>query len=119
MLAALHRLSLSFLASLPLAAYAQTPAADASPAPAAKEASAPSAEAPPADLLPKPDEALGEKKAETYFLRLIEALKSDTSYKVRLQAAVFLGRSEDDRAFEPLVAALSRARPQRPVCRDR
>jgi HEAT repeat protein len=39
--------------------------------------------------------------------RLIQALSSDDSYKVRLQAAVRLGRSGDERAVEPLIEALS------------
>jgi HEAT repeat protein len=34
-------------------------------------------------------------------------LSAGASYKVRLQAAVFLGRADDYRAFEPLVQALS------------
>jgi HEAT repeat protein len=95
-LAALHRLYVPLVVlfvSAPLVLNAQTPAVEA---PAEVE---PKAEAPPS--------ALGEQKADAYLLRLIEALKVDTSYKVRLQAAVFLGRADDDRAFEPLVSVLS------------
>ncbi len=49
----------------------------------------------------------GATQADTYLKRLIDTLKADKSYKVRLQAAVFLGRSNDERVFEPLVAAMS------------
>lgn len=40
-------------------------------------------------------------------MRLIDALNHDDAYKVRLQAAVLLGRSKDSRAVEPLLVALS------------
>ena len=87
MRAALHRLGV-LTALVPLAANAQPPA-----------------EAPTRAATEEPP--LDQQKADTYLLRLVEALAADDSYKVRLQAAVFLGRSDDDRAFEPLVAALS------------
>jgi HEAT repeat protein len=40
--------------------------------------------------------------------RLIEALRQDGAYKLRLQAAVMLGRSGDGRAATPLVEALEK-----------
>ncbi|MBI3178579.1 MAG: HEAT repeat domain-containing protein [Deltaproteobacteria bacterium] len=75
-------------------AMAQAPAPAAEPAAALKPAAA------------GPDTPLAAEQADVYRTRLIEALRSDESFKVRLQAAVFLGRSEDDRAVEPLIAAL-------------
>jgi len=50
---------------------------------------------------------IDEEKTDAYLSRLIVALGEDESYKVRLQAAVFLGRSDDERAFEPLISALN------------
>ncbi len=44
--------------------------------------------------------------ADEYFDKLMGALQSDDSFKVRLQSAVFLGRSSDARAVEPLIKAL-------------
>jgi HEAT repeat protein len=44
---------------------------------------------------------------EGYIEKLIEALNADDSYKVRLQAAVFLGRANDDRAVEPLIKTIT------------
>jgi HEAT repeat protein len=49
----------------------------------------------------------GEAQPEGYIEKLIQALTADDSYKVRLQAAVFLGRSDDDRAVEPLIRVLT------------
>lgn len=43
---------------------------------------------------------------DAYLSRLIDALSHDESFKVRLQAAVLLGRSKDSRAVEPLLQAL-------------
>lgn len=40
------------------------------------------------------------------FTKLLEALTTDDSFKVRLQAAVFLGRSGNDAAVEPLIKSL-------------
>ncbi|MBI5509880.1 MAG: HEAT repeat domain-containing protein [Deltaproteobacteria bacterium] len=74
--------------------------ADTAPAPAAAPVPAPTAADAPEGLPVGP-------QTEAYLKRLIEALRADDSFKVRLQAAVFLGRSDDDRAFEPLVAALN------------
>ncbi len=61
--------------------------------------------------VPKPaaagsDTPVAGQETESHLTRLIEALRSGESFKVRLQAAVFLGRSEDERAVEPLIAAL-------------
>ena len=53
------------------------------------------------------DAAPPEATRDAYVQRLIEALNHDDAYKVRLQAAVLLGRSKDSRAVEPLLAALS------------
>ncbi|MEZ4270881.1 MAG: HEAT repeat domain-containing protein [Myxococcota bacterium] len=44
----------------------------------------------------------------TYIKGLISALQEDDSYKIRLQAAVFLGRSNDPRAVEPLLGVLTK-----------
>lgn len=97
-----HRHILAALVSLTSsAALAQptTPPPPAAPAPAP---------APMPDPMPAmPDAPAGSPQADAYLLRLIEALRVDESYKVRLQAAVFLGRSDDERAFEPLTAALN------------
>ena len=41
---------------------------------------------------------IDEEKTDAYLSRLIVALGEDESYKVRLQAAGFLGRSDDERA---------------------
>ena len=48
-----------------------------------------------------------ETPRDAYLARLIEALGHDDSFKVRLQAAVLLGRSKDHRALEPLLLALA------------
>jgi HEAT repeat protein len=58
----------------------------------------------PADLS---DVRLDEQVADVLFEKLVMALRDESSFKVRLQAAVMLGRSADPRAFEPLIAALS------------
>jgi HEAT repeat protein len=47
------------------------------------------------------------QEAEEQLERLIDALRSDSSFKVRLQAAVLLGRADDDRAVEPLIGAMA------------
>ncbi|MEE8408405.1 MAG: HEAT repeat domain-containing protein [Myxococcota bacterium] len=57
-----------------------------------------------------PDEGetpLATAEKENQLMRLIEALRTDASFKVRLQAAVLLGRADDSRAVEPLISTLS------------
>ncbi len=44
---------------------------------------------------------------EAYVQRLIDALSHDDAFKVRLQAAVLLGRSNDERAAPALISALA------------
>ena len=43
---------------------------------------------------------------QDHVAKLIMALHEDASFKVRLQAAVFLGRSQDERCIRPLLATL-------------
>lgn len=57
-----------------------------------------------------PDEGetpLATAEAAGLLDRLTKALRTDASFKVRLQAAVLLGRADDGRAVEPLIGALS------------
>lgn len=58
---------------------------------------------------PKPaaDTAVATAERESYLRKLIDALSSDDSFKVRLQAAVLLGRSDDESAVGPLINALN------------
>lgn len=51
--------------------------------------------------------ALSTSEADAQLQRLIDALRFDASFKVRLQAAVLLGRANDDRAVDPLIGALA------------
>lgn len=53
------------------------------------------------------DVSLAIELDDTQLQNLVEALQHNSSFKVRLQAALFLGRSKDKRAFDPLVAALA------------
>lgn len=54
-----------------------------------------------------PAYAQGDAPAgDDHFAQLVHALANDDSFKVRLQAAVFLGRAKDPRAVEPLIQAL-------------
>ncbi len=78
------------------AVRAEEPAA-AAEAPAAE---APAAEAPAAESQPS-------LPANADLERLMRAIAEDDSYKVRLQAAVILGRRGDDRAVKPLIDALA------------
>jgi HEAT repeat protein len=92
-------------------ARAQTkPASDAKPAaPPAASAKVPD----PADdgeTVPKSDDALtpvARADRDAYVQRLIDALAHDDAFKVRLQAAVLLGRSNDERAAPALISALA------------
>jgi len=54
-------------------------------------------------------EAAPEKPVadDAYLEKLTEALKDEDSFKIRLQAAVYLGRTGDVRAVEPLLPVLS------------
>lgn len=53
------------------------------------------------------DSADGPEESRAYLDQLVAALETDDSFKVRLQAAVFLGRSGSERAVEPLITALA------------
>ncbi|MCK5689847.1 HEAT repeat domain-containing protein [Myxococcota bacterium] len=62
-------------------------------------------------LVPMPVQASPSALAATPsvadFTTLVRALQSEESFKIRLQAAVFLGRSGEENALEPLVEALN------------
>lgn len=96
-------------------ASAQTPATPAKPsAPAAQPAKAPAVPAgdPEKDgeAVPHGNEALtpvARADRQAYVQRLIDALSHDDAFKVRLQAAVLLGRSNDERAAPALISALA------------
>lgn len=65
------------------------------------------AQAPVPAPAPAPAEnAVATAERDKYLEKLIHALTRDDNYKVRLQAAVLLGRSGDARAIDPLVTAL-------------
>lgn len=49
----------------------------------------------------------GPTQSRAYLAKLIDALRSDDSFKVRLQAAVLLGRSSSGAAVDPLIEALN------------
>jgi len=70
--------------------------------PAALPAGAAAAAPEPEDPVEAASEAVNSQN-DAYIQRLVEALAKDDSYKVRLQAAVFLGRSADDRSVDPLI----------------
>lgn len=69
------------------------------------------AESPPAvapqEKNPADDNPAAKAEADAYVQKLIGAVIKDPSYKVRLQAAVLLGRRDDDRAVEPLIQVLN------------
>ena len=88
-------------------APAATPAVATTPAPGSATVPTPAASPTPNPMPANPEAPAGTPQADAYLKKLIEALRADESYKVRLQAAVFLGRSDDERAFEPLVNALN------------
>ena len=58
---------------------------------------------------PTPPQSAGADSGleDGYIQRLIEAIKEDNSFKVRLQAVVFLSRTGDPRAAEPLLDVLA------------
>ncbi len=49
----------------------------------------------------------GPSQSRAYLAKLVEALENDDSFKVRLQAAVLLGRSGEAAAVDPLIRALN------------
>ncbi|MEM6731628.1 MAG: HEAT repeat domain-containing protein, partial [Myxococcota bacterium] len=49
----------------------------------------------------------GPSQSRAYLVKLVDALKNDDSFKVRLQAAVLLGRSGEDSAVDPLIESLN------------
>lgn len=49
----------------------------------------------------------GPSQSRAYLAKLVEALENDDSFKVRLQAAVLLGRSGEASAVDPLIRALN------------
>lgn len=62
------------------------------------------------EAVPRSNESLtpvARADREAYVQRLIDALSHDDAFKVRLQAAVLLGRSNDDRAAPALISALA------------
>ena len=102
--------------SQPPAATGPKPPAAAGPSsPAAAGPSVPATTAPgdPADvgeIVPKSNDALtpvARADRDAYVQRLIDALSRDDAFKVRLQAAVLLGRSNDERAAPALISALA------------
>lgn len=61
------------------------------------------------ETVPRSNETMNpvaRQDRELYINRLIDALGHDDAFKVRLQAAVLLGRSNDDRAAAALISAL-------------
>lgn len=54
-----------------------------------------------------PENKVATSEREAYLQKLIDALAKDDAFKVRLQAAVLLGRSSDERATPPLIGALN------------
>jgi HEAT repeat protein len=84
------------------------PAKPATPSPGAAPASADPAND--GETVPKSNDALtpvARKDRDAYVQRLIDALSHDDAFKVRLQAAVLLGRSNDERAAPALISALA------------
>ncbi|MBC7792299.1 MAG: HEAT repeat domain-containing protein [Clostridia bacterium] len=62
------------------------------------------------ETVPRSNDAMNpvaRQDRELYINRLIDALGHDDAFKVRLQAAVLLGRSNDERAASALVSALA------------
>lgn len=59
------------------------------------------------DAAPANGPSDGPSQSRAYLAKLIDALRSDDSFKVRLQAAVLLGRSGSTSAVEPLIEALN------------
>lgn len=62
------------------------------------------------ETVPRSNESLtpvARADRDTYVQRLIDALSRDDAFKVRLQAAVLLGRSNDERAAPALISALA------------
>jgi HEAT repeat protein len=93
--------------AVPTPSLAPAPVPTAAPTPSTAEAPrAPIAAVPSTSPAPA-ERPLDAVQDEAHLARLADAVVNDASYKVRLQAAVFLGRSNEERAFEPLVAALS------------
>lgn len=56
--------------------------------------------------LPADAQETRRESDDAYVQRLLDALRKDSSFKVRLQAAVFLGRTQDPRVVDPLAEAL-------------
>ncbi len=62
------------------------------------------------EAVPRSNESLtpvARADRDAYVQRLIDALSHDDAFKVRLQAAVLLGRSNDERAAPALISALA------------